>query len=364
MDLAYPRLSNETKALRGWWHPVARVSDLGDAPLRTELLGTPWVIVRLGDRLAAFVDRCPHRFAPLSAGQVLNGELECPYHGWRYGPEGRCSAIPALGPDAPLPPKACLVPAAGVEERYGLIWVAPDEPTADIIALPDWGDPRFELGWLTPRSTPMGAGYMLDNFIDFAHFPFLHRATIGADAATVIEGYDVERTGWSFSFSYTQPFNNHEDPEVIAGRRPVTQTRTMVTRYQAPFSLCVTFTNHEQGAVSVIALFVQPMNARQSRLYNFLMRSDLKGNRAALDDALDYEKRILDEDFALQERYDIFDLPLDVREEVHTRADRATLELRRILRDLVATASEVPEEQEGGPGPLENETSLVWQGGR
>lgn len=328
-------LSNADPALRSWWHPVARAEEVGPAPLRVELLGHPWVVARLSDGLAAFVDRCPHRFAPMSAGRVIDGVLECVYHGWRFGDDGGCVTIPALGPDANLPARACLIPAAGVQEKYGLVWIAPDQPQAGILELPEWENPEFTLGWLTPRSTPMGAGYMMDNFIDFAHFPFLHAATIGADAATIIDRYDVQRDGWSFSFSYTQPFNNYEDPAVAEGTRPLVQTRTMDITYWAPFSLVVQYRHLDQGVASIIAIFVQPVNAHESKLFNCIYRNDLHGDQDALRDALEYEAKILDEDFALQERYDIHDLPLDTGQELHTRADRATVELRRILRDLV-----------------------------
>jgi vanillate O-demethylase monooxygenase subunit len=185
----------------------------------------------------------------------------------------------------------------------------------------------------------MGAGYMMDNFIDFAHFPFLHAATIGAEAATIIDRYDVQREGWSFSFRYTQPFNNYEDPAVADGVRPLVQTRTMDLTYWAPFSLVVQYKHLEQGAVSIIALFVQPVHAHQSKLFNCIYRNDLNGDQEALKAALEYETKILDEDFALQERYDIHDLPLDTSKELHTRADRGTVELRRILRDLVMVHS-------------------------
>jgi phenylpropionate dioxygenase-like ring-hydroxylating dioxygenase large terminal subunit len=338
-DTADLSLSNADPALRSWWHPVARAEDVGDAPLRTELLGVPWVVARLSGGLAAFVDRCPHRFAPMSAGRVVDGVLECAYHGWRFRGDGGCTTIPALGPGAHLPARACLAPAAVVAEKYGLVWIAPQQPRAGIVDLPEWGNPEFTLGWLTPRTTPMGAGYMMDNFIDFAHFPFLHAATIGAEAATIIDRYDVQRDGWSFSFSYTQPFSNYEDTAVADGTRPLVQTRKMETRYWAPFSLVVRYANLEQGAVTIIALFVQPVNARQSKLYNCVYRNDLQGDENALHAALEYEAKILDEDFALQELYDVHDLPLDTSRELHTRADRATVELRRILRDLVLAES-------------------------
>jgi phenylpropionate dioxygenase-like ring-hydroxylating dioxygenase large terminal subunit len=45
----------------------------------------------------AAVDECPHRLAPLSEGRVVDGGLECPYHGWQFeGAGGGCVAIPQL----------------------------------------------------------------------------------------------------------------------------------------------------------------------------------------------------------------------------------------------------------------------------
>ena len=48
-----------------------------------------------------------------------------------------------------------------------------------------------------------------------------------------------------------------------------------------------------------------------------------------------FERKILDEDLALQEQYRDRRLPLDLTTEVHVKADRMTIELRRILAELV-----------------------------
>jgi vanillate O-demethylase monooxygenase subunit len=116
------------------WHPVATDAEVTDEPLAVMLLGEPWVVVRLGGRVVAFKDFCPHRLAPLSAGRVVDGTLQCSYHGYRFDPDGRCVDIPALGPGATIPPKARCDPAAAVAERHGLIWVAPESPVAPIIS--------------------------------------------------------------------------------------------------------------------------------------------------------------------------------------------------------------------------------------
>ncbi len=88
----------------------------------------------------AALDRCPHRRAPLSSGHVdADGVLRCAYHGWGFGGDGRCVDIPALGPDARIPPRAQLamvdhgdVPnvgdAARAETRDDGAWLDGDTP--------------------------------------------------------------------------------------------------------------------------------------------------------------------------------------------------------------------------------------------
>ena len=48
------------------------------------------------------VDRCPHRQVQLSPGRVVDGCLECPFHGFRFNGAGACTSVPAH-PDRPIP---------------------------------------------------------------------------------------------------------------------------------------------------------------------------------------------------------------------------------------------------------------------
>ena len=119
-----PPAQQTTERLR-----VAATADLdaagGILPVLVE--GVPWVIVRLGESLTAFRDRCPHRRVPLSRGRVVPTDtgpaLECPYHGWSFDASGACTRIPALGPHAAVP-KGMRVAAARVTEEDGALWLA------------------------------------------------------------------------------------------------------------------------------------------------------------------------------------------------------------------------------------------------
>ncbi|HEX2075320.1 MAG TPA: Rieske (2Fe-2S) protein [Geodermatophilus sp.] len=110
------------------WFPVARAAEVGTTPVPVGADGRAYVVLRLrpGGEVSAFPARCPHRLVPLAAGTVVEGRLQCPYHGWRFDAEGRCVAIPSLGPDGTPPPRADLPVPWAVEERHGWIWLAPE----------------------------------------------------------------------------------------------------------------------------------------------------------------------------------------------------------------------------------------------
>jgi phenylpropionate dioxygenase-like ring-hydroxylating dioxygenase large terminal subunit len=335
-------LNNTHRALRRCWHPVARAAEVDEHPLRVELLGVPYVVYRRADEVVAFVDRCPHRRAPLSLGTKVGDKLRCAYHGWCFEAGGKCVEIPALGAGSPIPKSARLTAPAAVAERLGMVFVAPEDPLVDLPDIAEAAEPAYEVLELRPTESRAGAGLMADNFLDFAHFPFVHAGTFGSKESAVLEPYEVERDGWGFEVVYEHRFANREDPGVAEGIRPLVQTRRMTYRYRAPFFLSLRLEFLEAPGVNVIGFFIQPQTEDTCRLYTTLWRSDLGKDRAERERAMAFEQQVLEEDLAVQSRYDDLSLPLDLLAEVHTRADRNTIELRRVLADLVAAAGAEP----------------------
>ena len=89
---------------RTLWHPVALSHVVGTQPRAATLLGEDLVLWRDDSGQAhALADQCPHRGARLSMGRVAGGQLECPYHGWRFEGGGRCTHIPAVSGFQPGP---------------------------------------------------------------------------------------------------------------------------------------------------------------------------------------------------------------------------------------------------------------------
>ncbi len=77
--------------LRNCWYVAAMDEEVGNGLLARTILSQPLVIFRDGTgRAAALEDRCCHRNAPLHKGRLIDGRLECGYHGLTYDATGRC----------------------------------------------------------------------------------------------------------------------------------------------------------------------------------------------------------------------------------------------------------------------------------
>ena len=121
---------------RNAWYAPAQPSEASGTPMRRLILGEPAVFFRISDGEAvALEDRCCHRLAPLSPGQVLGDVIECPYHGLRFDRHGTCTHVPG---QATVPARS-RVQAYPLLEQYGFFWIwMGDSDRADPARLPDW----------------------------------------------------------------------------------------------------------------------------------------------------------------------------------------------------------------------------------
>ncbi|KAI7843030.1 hypothetical protein COHA_003362 [Chlorella ohadii] len=142
-----------------------------------ELFGDMWVLFRDESGAAACVkDECAHRACPLSLGSVVDGRLQCPYHGWEYDREGACTKMPSTAFC-----KGIKVQALPVAEADGLVWVWPGRPEAHADAGPPpplaRPPPGFEVHAELVLDVPVEHGLLLENLLDLAHAPFTHTTT-------------------------------------------------------------------------------------------------------------------------------------------------------------------------------------------
>lgn len=332
-------LTNVHPALEHAWHPLCRSAEVDRTPRAFTLMKVAYVAYREEDgTLRVFLDQCPHRRAPLSLGTCEGATLRCAYHGWVFKGDGSCVEIPSLGPDAAIAPRARLRGPAAIGESHGMVFIAPKTPLTALPTVAAATDPAFLRGDLEPIETRANAGLLADNFLDMAHFAFVHAGTFGAGEATKVDPYDVERDGYSFVAVYEHDFANREDPGVAQGIRPLVQRRRLTYRYSAPYHLELALDFVATGGTNIIGFFLVPKDDETVVIYSSLWRNDLDGSLERMSEAVAYEVAVVEEDLRVQSRYHHLELPLDLTAEVHVKADKTTIELRRILRDLLAAA--------------------------
>lgn len=164
--------------LRNAWYVAGWADDLGADPQAKVFLEEPVALFRGEDGVAqAIGGRCPHRFAPLGDGVVVEGALQCPYHGLRFDSDGRCVFSPHPGGTVPR----ASVPAYPLVERHGLLWIWMGDPArADAAVIPDFAwltDPA----WDVVRGATCAEGHYelySDNILDLSHANFVHPALV------------------------------------------------------------------------------------------------------------------------------------------------------------------------------------------
>jgi 3-ketosteroid 9alpha-monooxygenase subunit A len=172
------------------WYVVAWSADLEPGrvlPLRC--LARDFVLYRGDDGAPVVLDaHCPHLGAHLGHGGKVRGcEIECPFHAWRFGPDGRCRAIPYA---TQIPPRA-EVRAHVVREHSGmiLVWHAEDgaPPDYEVPELAELSDPAWTPLERSQITIATQAREVIENIGDLAHFYPVHKTKLD-DLTVTIDG--------------------------------------------------------------------------------------------------------------------------------------------------------------------------------
>lgn len=187
-----------TRMIRNAWYVGLWSSELPAGKLvAKKILGEPVVFFRKEDgRPAAMIDRCSHRFVPLSMGTLLPGDrVQCPYHGLEFAGDGKCVKNPH--PPCTIPPAAHLR-SFPVVERHSMVWIWMGDQPADPGLIPDYGviDSSPPLHVTDPGYLNIKANYELivNNLLDLSHVVYLHAGILGS-AGIVESEVEVETKG-------------------------------------------------------------------------------------------------------------------------------------------------------------------------
>jgi phenylpropionate dioxygenase-like ring-hydroxylating dioxygenase large terminal subunit len=314
------------------FHPVAAgTAVVAGVLFATSLLGVELVLWRdAAGVVHAWEDRCPHRGTRLSIGRIDSDTVICAYHGWHFDATGHCTLVPSQPTQAP-PGNAC-ARTFSARERYGMIWVCAGAPTGDVLPFPEYDDPRLRKVLCGPYDVATSGPRIVENFLDMAHFAYVHAGILGELPHTEVREYSVaafDDGHGAIGIIATQCFAWQPQTNSLSHRgtdveytyrvvRPLTAILTKVPQAQQSFR-------------EAISLHVQPVAEETSRVWIVLAMTNFEQSDAELRA---FQDRIFLQDRPVLENQVPRRLPLAPRAELPVRSDRMSLAYRRYLREM------------------------------
>ena len=177
----------ETEGYHQSWFPIALARDVEPGrAIGRDVLGTRVVVYRdAAGKALVHGAYCPHLGADLSVGEVMDGQIRCAYHHWRFDCAGRCVEIPA-GDRIPPAARITTYPSA---EAWGLVWVFNgDTPSFPVPRIPGVEEREliYEAHFRGTRATDPWVA--VSNGVDFQHLRTLHGLHAAGDPDDVVVG--------------------------------------------------------------------------------------------------------------------------------------------------------------------------------
>jgi len=312
--------------LENSWLAVANATDVAPGALiGVELLDRPLVVWRTASgELGAAHDRCPHRGAALSLGEVRGDRLMCGYHGWQYDAGGACVLQPATPTLAP-PPHIRLEPVA-VQEKYGVIWIALGEPPDTLEFFPEYDEAGARHVHHSPAVLNACGPRIIENFLDMAHFPFVHPGVLGAEPHTEVRNYTVKVTAAGVEVTdcvFWQPAATPTSGDGV----DVDYT------YRVPHPYVATLTKLPRMDAPGFSLMLLASPASEFRCRAWMVASYFDPT-VSEQEFHDFNQAIFLQDIPIVESERPQRIPLDPRAELHQAADQSSLAYRKYLRLL------------------------------
>ncbi|MCC7329808.1 MAG: aromatic ring-hydroxylating dioxygenase subunit alpha [Gammaproteobacteria bacterium] len=325
-----------------FWYPAGISAGITASPVRRRMLGQDFVLWRdAGGQVHCLSNICCHRGGALAGGKVVGEEVQCPYHGWRFAGDGRCTLIPSLGREARVPARV-RVDAYPVAERYGLVFAflgdLPEAERCPIMDIPEYMGEKPDAGWAaTIQHFEWNFNFQrsIENGIDGAHNEYVH-PTHGfsgerEDLRIATEDYRWVDTEWVTGF-----FSSRRVPPLADAKMREASGRSADavihggTGHHGVSSLWTLI--HPTGKMSIHQyLFEAPMDEDRTSLYLVNLRNFL------IDPAEDERMMVRNAVVAGQDRDVLCDVrpvltPEDPRREFLTPSDAAIGKYRDKLR--------------------------------
>lgn len=325
-------LVTKESVFKRFWYPIIPRSHLSEQPQGFELLGQR-IVLWLDEqgKAVAARDRCCHRSAQLSKGQVVDGNIVCPYHGWRFNCEGNCVLVPQLEDGSQIP-KSYQITTYACQERYGYVWVCLGKPLNEIPEIDEASDPSFRLIPEFYETWNCAGLRVMENEFDLAHPTFVHTTTFGSEDHPVPDAIDISETEYGLSGTATLGVVNPEQQQKNLKMSEGATTRVLDLDWYLPFT-CKLRINYPNGLVHIIVNTATPINDSSSQIVQFCLRNDTEAETKA-EDVVAFDRAVTLEDKAVLETTD-YDVPLDIKLEQHMMTDKPGILMRRKLSKLL-----------------------------
>jgi len=199
------------------WYVILDSKEVGrKKPLKVTRLNETMAIWRdETGKVNCISDRCCHRGASLSCGKVVDGKIECPFHGFLFDGDGKVKLIPANGKNAKIS-ESQHVKAYPTFEKYGFIWIwygDIEKKTSEPFFFKELANMSY-----STFIDPWHAHYSrcIENQLDVVHLPFVHKTTIGGGNKTLVNGPVAIREGELLTFYV----NNTTDDGITTPLKP------------------------------------------------------------------------------------------------------------------------------------------------
>ncbi|MGC0367251.1 phenylpropionate dioxygenase-like ring-hydroxylating dioxygenase large terminal subunit [Rhodococcus sp. 27YEA15] len=316
--------------LTNFWHPIGTSDEVIDQPRPFKLLGEQLVAYRDADGVVVMNDLCIHRGAALSLGSVNDGRITCAYHGWQYDRTGACARIPSLPEGTTIPRKAKTL-TYRAQERYGLVWVALEDPVEPIPQWPldSYDDPGFRTYLAHKKVWHGSAGRACEGALDFSHFNHAHAGYLEL-IDEVITPFDVKIDGFNMSYTYNDSVVQRE----YVFHSPFTMFITKHLVGSLDQSLEWDARSVTEDGVTVVSQLHTPLDDKSCIVYMHVGRN----HHLDMDDsefAGQLGELVADQDRLIVESQRPERVPLDLREELHIKVPDATgMAYRRMMNKI------------------------------
>ena len=324
-------LVTKQKLFRRFWFPVIPIALLQDGPKPFTLLEEKLVIwLDKNKQPVAMADRCCHRSAQLSRGKIVEGHIQCAYHGWRYDNHGQCIHIPQLPNN--IPPTTHKVTAYQAKERYGYVWVCLENPLMDIPPMDEAFDPAFRLIPEFYETWQCAGLRVMENELDLAHPAFVHRGTFGSNEHLIPSESRIEEFEHGLHLYAKLGVINPELQQRNLKMQESNTTRILKMSWYLPFT-CKLDIQYTNGLHHIVVNTMTPITDFSSQMVQFCLRSDTEKD-SPHSDVIKFDRAVTLEDKAILESTD-YDVPLDTSLEKHLFTDKPGILMRKQILNLL-----------------------------